>query len=122
MTPQTQFYKEIAWLASKGISTGWDEGNGAKSYRPLQAVNRDAMAAFMYRFAGSPAYNAPGGSPFTDVVPQTQFYKEINWLASMNISTGWDEGNGTRTFRPVQPVHRDAMAAFMYRYNNAFPA
>ncbi|ABK03717.1 polysaccharide deacetylase [Arthrobacter sp. FB24] len=122
VTPQTQFYKEIAWLASKGISTGWDEGNGAKSYRPLQTVNRDAMAAFMYRFAGSPAYNAPGASLFTDVVPQTQFYKEINWLASMNISTGWVEGNGTRTFRPVQSVNRDAMAAFMYRYNNAFPA
>jgi len=84
-------------------------------------VNRDAMAAFMYRFASSPAYNAPASSPFSDLVPQTQFYKEITWLASMNISTGWDESNGTKTFRPVQPVSRDAMAAFMYRYNTAFP-
>jgi hypothetical protein len=120
VTPQTQFYKEITWLASKGISTGWDEGNGVRSYRPLQPVNRDAMAAFMYRLAGSPAYTAPGSSPFTDV-PQTQFYKEINWLASANISTGWVESNGSRTFRPLQPVNRDAMAAFMYRYNTAFP-
>jgi serine protease len=79
------------------------------------------MAAFMYRFNGSPAYTAPGISPFADVTLQTQFYREINWLASTNISTGWDESNGTRTFRPVQPVNRDAMAAFMYRYNTAFP-
>jgi hypothetical protein len=121
VTPQTQFYKEITWLASQGISTGWDEGNGNRSFRPLQPVNRDAMAAFMYRFNGSPAYTAPGISPFADVTLQTQFYREINWLASTNISTGWDESNGTRTFRPVQPVNRDAMAAFMYRYNTAFP-
>jgi hypothetical protein len=31
------------------ISSGWDEGNGKASYRPLNSVNRDAMAAFMYR-------------------------------------------------------------------------
>jgi hypothetical protein len=45
-----QFFKEIGWLAAEEISTGWDEGNNAKSFRPIQAVNRDAMAAFMYRF------------------------------------------------------------------------
>ncbi len=31
------FYKEIAWVAHKGISTGWSDG----TYRPLQSVNRD---------------------------------------------------------------------------------
>ncbi|MDQ0030426.1 peptidoglycan/xylan/chitin deacetylase (PgdA/CDA1 family) [Arthrobacter bambusae] len=121
LTPQTAFYKEINWLATQGISTGWDEGNGIKTYRPLQPVNRDAMAAFMYRMAGSPAYAAPAASPFTDVTPQTPFYKEINWLAFTRISTGWTEANKTVTFRPVTAVARDAMAAFMYRYNTLFP-
>lgn len=121
MTPQTAFYKEISWLASQGISTGWDEGNGTKTYRPLQAVNRDAMAAFMYRFAHSPAFTPPAVSPFTDVSPQVPFYKEITWLSSTGISTGWIETNGTRTYRPVLAVNRDAMAAFMYRYNTSFP-
>ena len=54
-----QFYREMAWLAEQKISTGWDEGNGVRSYRPLQAINRDAMAAFLYRMAGSPEYAAP---------------------------------------------------------------
>ncbi|MFF2296509.1 S-layer homology domain-containing protein [Arthrobacter bambusae] len=121
LTPQTPFYKEITWLATQGISTGWDEGNGIKTYRPLQPVNRDAMAAFMYRLAGSPAFTAPAASPFTDVTPQTAFYKEITWLSSTGISTGWTETNGTRTYRPVTAVARDAMAAFMYRYNTSFP-
>jgi serine protease len=111
-----QFFDEISWLAAQGISTGWTEADGSKSFRPLQAVNRDAMAAFMYRLAGSPAFNAPAVSPFADITPSTQFYKEITWLASQGISTGWIEANGSKTFRPVQPVNRDAMAAFMYRF------
>ncbi len=113
VTPSTQFYKEITWLASKGISTGWDVPGG-KEFRPVTPVNRDAMAAFMYRLAGSPAFTAPKVSPFKDVTPSTQFYKEITWLASKGISTGWDVPGG-KEFRPVVPVNRDAMAAFMYR-------
>ncbi|MBE0011316.1 S-layer homology domain-containing protein, partial [Arthrobacter sp. AET 35A] len=41
-----QFYKEMAWLADRGISTGWPDS----TYRPLQPIKRDAMAAFIYRF------------------------------------------------------------------------
>ena len=111
-----QFFDEISWLASQGISTGWTEADGSKSFRPVQAVNRDAMAAFMYRLAGSPEFSAPAVSPFADITPSTQFYKEITWLASQGISTGWVEADGSKTFRPVQPVNRDAMAAFMYRF------
>ncbi|WP_414698815.1 S-layer homology domain-containing protein, partial [Paenarthrobacter nitroguajacolicus] len=111
-----QFFDEISWLAAQGISTGWTEADGSKSFRPVQAVNRDAMAAFMYRLAGSPEFSAPAVSPFADITPSTQFYKEITWLASQGISTGWVEADGSKTFRPVQPVNRDAMAAFMYRF------
>ncbi|WP_284986596.1 hypothetical protein [Arthrobacter sp. fls2-241-R2A-172] len=38
------------------------------------------------------------------------------------MSTGWAEAGGTKSFRPWQPVNRDAMAAFMYRYNTKFGA
>lgn len=111
--PGAQFASEIQWLASEGISTGWND----KTFRPLDSVNRDAMAAFMYRLAGSPAYTAPKTSPFTDVAVTNPFYKEISWLAAEKISTGWVQADGTRTFAPLQPVKRDAMAAFMYRFD-----
>jgi hypothetical protein len=116
--PSNQFYKEITWLAARGISTGWAEPNGTKTFRPLQPVNRDAMAAFLYRYAGSPGFQPPGSSPFVDVSTGNQFYQQITWLASRGISTGWDTGAGCRAFAPVQPVARDAMAAFMYRFVN----
>lgn len=108
-----QFFREMSWLARTGVATGWPDG----TYRPLASVNRDAMAAFMYRLAGSPAYTAPKRSPFADVPTTLAFYKEISWLASQGISTGWSQDNGTKLFRPSEPVKRDAMAAFMYRFD-----
>jgi hypothetical protein len=113
--PGTQFEAEINWLAGQGISTGWVEPNGTKTYRPLWPVNRDAMAAFMYRLSGKPDFWPPPVSPFADLAPSELYFKEIIWLTARNVSTGWVDGNGTRTFRPSQPVNRDAMAAFMYR-------
>lgn len=110
-----QFYKEMTWLAGTGITTGWPDG----TFRSGAPVNRDAMAAFLFRLAGSPDYYTPPKvSRFTDVSTKNQFYKEISWLADQGISTGWvNNHTGTRTFAPSQPVNRDAMAAFMYRFD-----
>ena len=102
------FYKEIEWMKARGITTGWSDG----TFRPNAPVNRDAMAAFFYRYAGSPHVDLPVTSPFKDVPADSQFYREITWLASTGISTGWPDG----TYRPVTPIARDAMAAFIYRY------
>nr|WP_246180423.1 hypothetical protein [Kocuria coralli] len=34
------------WFAAQGITTGWPDG----TYRALSTTNRDAMAAFIYRY------------------------------------------------------------------------
>lgn len=117
VTPATTFYAEIEWLAANEISTGWAVG-GAHEFRPVQPINRDAMAAFLYRFANKPAYQEPDRSFFGDVSPGSTYYAEMSWLASKGISTGWSDASGCPTFRPVQPINRDAMAAFLYRYVN----
>ena len=110
-----QFYKEMAWTAESEISTGWTDVSGNRSYRALQPINRDAMAAFLYRMADSPDYTPPADSPFKDVATTQQFYKEMAWLADRGISTGWTHSDGTRSYRALQPINRDAMAAFLYR-------
>jgi hypothetical protein len=114
------FFKEIIWLTARNVSTGWVDGNGTRTFGPSRPVNRDAMAAFMYRLAGRPAFDPPAASPFTDVAKDNVYYHEITWLAAQDISTGWKEADGTRSFRPYQAVNRDAMAAFMYRFASKF--
>ncbi|MBM7050980.1 CAP domain-containing protein [Rothia sp. ZJ1223] len=116
LSPSQQFYKEMCWLRSQGISTGWVTARGAE-YRPLEPINRDAMAAFLYRYAGSPNFSAPVRSPFVDLVPSQQFYKEMCWLYAQGISTGWVTARGAE-YRPLEPINRDAMAAFLYRFSH----
>ncbi|MFW7413854.1 S-layer homology domain-containing protein [Demequina sp. SO4-18] len=120
VTPaSSDFYDEIAWLAEQGITRGWDTYAGVE-YRPFQAITRDAMAAFLFRFAGSPNVVPPATSPFEDVDRiSTEFYEEITWLAETGITTGWDTSTG-KEFRPYDPITRDAMAAFIYRYDEVF--
>ena len=101
------FYKEICWLASTGITTGWPDG----TFRPGLAVERQAMAAFLYRFAGKPAFTPPATSPFRDVRTTDPFYKEIAWLASVGVAGGYTDGG----YRPTAAVDRQAMAAFLNR-------
>ncbi|MDO5533846.1 MAG: S-layer homology domain-containing protein [Propionibacteriaceae bacterium] len=105
--PGDEHFAAVAWLADEKISTGYGDG----TFRPTSSVNRDAMAAFLYRVAGEPDYTPPPTPTFTDVPVGTQFYKEIEWLASTGITTGWEDG----TFRPLNEINRDAMAAFLYR-------
>lgn len=103
-----QFCSDIAWLAGKGITTGWDDG----TFRPQDSVTRAAFAAFLYRLAGKPAYTPPAKSMFKDVPTSHQFYKEISWLAKQEVTKGWPDG----TFRPEAKIQRDALSAFLYRF------
>lgn len=104
----SRFVQQINWMKASGISTGWSDS----TFRPQQSTTRAEFAAFMYRFAGSPAVTLPQRSPFTDIEDHT-FYKQIVWLASTGITEGWPDG----TFRPQEPILRDAVAAFIHRYH-----
>ncbi|WP_299087421.1 S-layer homology domain-containing protein [uncultured Microbacterium sp.] len=108
------FATEISWLASRGISTGW-VSDSQTNFRPDAPVTRDAMAAFIYRLAGSPQFVPPATSPFSDVTPLDPFYKEMAWLSTTEITTGWETGTNSIEFRPSANITRDAMAAFLER-------
>ena len=105
----------VAWLAAEGISKGWDNGDGTYSFRPYETVKRCDMAAFLYRLAGEPDFDEGSAPTFSDVDASTPHRRAILWLASKGISKGWDNGDGTYSFRPYETVKRCDMAAFLYR-------
>jgi hypothetical protein len=100
------FSREIEWLNAQGISTGYPDG----TFRPGDAVTRQAMAAFLHRVAGTPAVLVAAPT-FSDVPEDHAFFGEIEWMAQSGVSTGFADG----TFRPDQTVTRQAMAAFLQR-------
>ena len=109
------FYREISWLAERGISTGYANGDGTRSFGPSQPVLREQMAAFTYRGLGFEYNHGLDPASFVDVPRNSAFFNEIEFMALVNITTGYKEANGTLTFRGSQPVLREQMAAFLYR-------
>ncbi len=112
---ETPHKGDIEWLAANGISTGWENADGTFSFRPYETVRRADMAAFLYRLAGEPEFDADKAPAFADVDESTPHYKAILWLASEGISTGWEAADGTAEFRPYDQIARCDMAAFLYR-------
>lgn len=57
-----------------------------------------------------------GPASFSDVFEGvTDHYGHILWLTDNEISTGWDNHDGTWRFEPYSPVKRADMAAFLWR-------
>jgi hypothetical protein len=112
------FYREIEWMRASGISTGTAQATGLPLYKPNDLVIRQAMAAFLYRAAGSPAFTAPASPSFADVPTSNPFYKQIEWMRATGISTGTAQPTGLPLFKPADAVARQGMAAFLYRFVN----
>jgi S-layer homology domain len=53
---------------------------------------------------------------FSDVPEDHPFHADIDWMADYGIAGGFDDG----TYRPANPVTRQAMAAFLHRLSNEF--
>lgn len=114
-----KFFTEIEWMGTSGLSTGTQTSDGSAAlYKPKDHVSREAMAAFMYRLANA-KYTPPKVSPFSDVPPGHKFYKEIAWMHAQGLSTGNKVPGGKPRFAPSESVSREAMAAFLYRYQQA---
>ncbi|KAB8288616.1 T9SS C-terminal target domain-containing protein [Bifidobacterium ramosum] len=125
VSASTPHADDIKWLASAGISTGWKRADGSFEFRGMSSVKRQDMAAFLYRLAGSPSFDeSKVRNPFKDVTSKTPHYKEIMWLYSTGISTGWRLSDGSFEFRGMNSVVRQDMAAFLRRladYEKAKP-
>ena len=103
----------ILWLASEGISTGFEGADGTAEFRPYAEIARCDMAAFLYRMAGEPKCETDKG--FADVVKDTPHRDAVLWLAETGVSEGWELEDGTAEFRPYDQIARADMAAFLHR-------
>ena len=115
-------------MGRSGISMGWEVAGG-REYRGLEQVTRCDFAAFLYRMADladdgarndsialSEAEVAEVLEGVKDCTPKTDHAAEIAWLISTGISRGWQNSDGTLSFRPYAKVARQDMAAFLYRF------
>ncbi len=108
------FCTAITWMSDTGITTGFADG----TFRPGLPVQRQALAAFLWRAAGSPpvADEDLATPHFSDVDAANPFYEAIQWMGLTGRSTGTpDPGGGRPRFEPGVTVSRQALAAFLWR-------
>ena len=98
------FAPAVAELTEKGIMTGV-EGGG---FAPYQPVTRATVIMVLWRLAGSP--DAAVASPFPDVEPW--FETAAAWAKGYGVATGYNTGE----FAGRDPVTREQLACFIYRY------
>lgn len=111
--PGSLFFDDITWLTDEEITTGFSDG----SFGPVLPISRQSMAAFLFRYANPGASDptcAPEDAVFPDVASNHPFCGVIAWLADSGITTGFPDG----TFRPLEPISRQSMAAFLFRYGH----
>ena len=93
------------WFALTGLMNGTGDG-----FSPNNNINRAQLVTVLYRMAGQP--EVTGENPFTDV-PDGQWYTDaVLWAAENNITDGTSE----TTFSPNNPLTREQMATFLYRF------
>ena len=117
--PSTPHYREILWLGSTGISEGFPDG----TFRGMSSVARQDMAAFLRRtFDYITGGASEGWEPtsrdktrFEDIGSSTSHAEDIWWLGASGISTGFPDG----TYRGMESVVRQDMAAFLHRLGEA---
>ncbi|MBP1327129.1 hypothetical protein JOF28_002361 [Leucobacter exalbidus] len=114
-----KYYKETAWVKSRGITATITSG-GKSYFKPTGGLTRSAMAVFMYNLntpkgATKPrGFKVPKKSPFKDVSTKHKYYKQIAWMSTSGIYTGTKTSTG-HTFSPGATVTRALMANVTYR-------
>jgi Tol biopolymer transport system component len=101
------FFEDVEWAAAEGLVEGFADG----TFRPGEAVRRQAVAALLHRAAGSPPFDPPATPTFPDVPVGHTFFVEVEWLADSGITGGFADG----TFRPTAHVTRQELVAFLHR-------
>lgn len=115
-----QFFEAIEWMALRNISTGTPQPSGKPLYKPSDPVSRQAMALFLSRYA-SATLPTPTEQSFADVPVAATTAAAIEWMKSTGISTGTPQPSGLPLYKPLDPVSRQAMSAFLYRLDHLIP-
>ena len=100
------YHEDVDYVVEKGYMTGVS----ATTFAPNKTLTRAMVVTILYRMAGSPAVS--GSSGFTDV-PSGKWYADaVTWAKNKGIATGYS----AKIFGPEDPVTREQMVTFLYRF------
>jgi len=106
----SSFAPHIMWFTANGVGSGLGDG----TFGPTNLVSRADFAGFLYRYEGSPAV-ATTAPVFTDVTSSHASFTEIQWMAAAGISGGTTQKDGTKLYKPSDPISKAVLSVMLYR-------
>lgn len=100
------FYEAVAYVYNKDLI----QGTSTTTFNPNATTTRGMVVTILYRLAGSPTVISP--CTFDDVEPNAYYKDAITWAAANGITSGY----GNDKFGPNDPITREQLATFLYRY------
>ena len=113
----TPHANDIWWLASTGVSMGWETADGTTEFRPTSRVVRQDMAAFLHRMVSLEVYEptathsyllADDGSVVTgwvEVGGERRYYSPSNGAL---VTSGWIKEDAD-TWRYIDPATKELL-------------
>ena len=113
VTGDTWCASAVAWASANGIVNGFTDG----SFRPDQAVSRQEIAAFLYRYAQYKGYDTTRGGmairEFTDYDAISAYaLSAMDWC----VNAGVLQGSAAKRLNPQSPASRAHVAAMLSRF------
>lgn len=106
ITGSDWYFSAVSFVQEKGLMSGVS----SDSFDPDGGLTRAMLAQILYRVAGSPTVTATDS--FSDVADGAWYHDSVTWAAENQLVQGYGDG----TFGPEDPVTREQMAVFLYRY------
>lgn len=97
---------EVTYVVQEGLMKGVSQD----LFAPDWAVTRATVVTVLYRMEGEPS--AAGDSGFPDVAEDAWYGAAVAWAGEAGIAAGYDTG----AFGPDDPVTREQLAVFLWRY------
>ena len=104
------YAKAVAWAASKGITTGYNDA--ANRFGPNDICTREQIVTFLWRYANQPKPSQPAS--FADTDSSAYYADAVSWAASNGITTGLNDGSVR--FGVGEACTRAMAVTFLYRY------
>ena len=100
------YYKSVSYA----IETGLMNGVGEHEFAPDDTLTRAMLVTILYRQAGEPT--VAKRAAFADVAEKSWYADAVAWAVERGITNGM----GDNLFAPDEPVTREQMVTFLWRF------
>ena len=100
------YQKPVLWATNRNITSG----TGGNLFSPNSNCTRAQVIKFLWNAADRPEPGETVKNDFTDVSPDSYYYKAVLWAVEKGITHGTDPTH----FGPNEPCTRGQVAAFLW--------